>query len=120
MVYKISKMIRQVVKKALSSNRRSMSYRDDILKKLSYANEILPRLYLGSAKLAFDKDLLKEYKITHIVNCAMEIRARFPDDFQYLNLNIHNLLGKDAFPLFDKAIGFIDRGRKEGSAYVHW
>eukprot|EP00826_Nyctotherus_ovalis_P003815 TRINITY_DN10785_c0_g2_i1.p2 TRINITY_DN10785_c0_g2~~TRINITY_DN10785_c0_g2_i1.p2 ORF type:complete len:113 (-),score=20.58 TRINITY_DN10785_c0_g2_i1:167-505(-) len=112
-------MIRQLAKRSIVVA-RSFSFRDDILRKLSYANEIIPRLYLGSAKLAFNKDLLEEYNITHIVNCAMEIRPRFPEDFKYLNIAMHNELGKDAFPLFDSAAEFIDEGTKEGNVYVHW
>ena len=70
--------------------------------------------------MAVNKQLLDEYNITQIVKCAMEILPRFPNDDKYLNLRIHNELGKDAFPMFDKAIDFIDEGMKEGYVYVHW
>ena len=40
---------------------------------------ILPRLYLGSAiEHAYDDDFLKDKRITHVLNCAIELPIRYP------------------------------------------
>ena len=99
---------------------QGMARNQEMSEKESYVSEILPRLYLGSSRLAFDKLLLKKFSITHIVSCAAEINPNFPNDFKYLNLPLSVSLREKSFPLFDSGAAFIDEGIKLGSVYVHW
>lgn len=44
-------------------------------------------IFLGSIGAAYNKKVLKELGITHILTCAANIKPRYPDDFKYLLLN---------------------------------
>ncbi len=86
----------------------------------SSISEIIPRLYLGEASVAFDKPMMQRFGITHVLCCAEELFPQFPQDFKYLKVPMHNSLGSDAFPIFYKSKEFIDSGMKDGNVFVHW
>ena len=83
-------------------------------------SEIIPHLYLGSAKAAGSKALLNMFKITHVVCCAGDLSPSFPGEYSYLTFDFHNDLNKEAFPMFQKAREFIDEGIEKGNVLVHW
>jgi len=75
-------------------------------------------LYLGDELDAHRKDWLKDYGITHILNCAAEATCHFPRDFQYLHLELYD--PDSAFIDYISDIcEFIDKGRESGSVLVH-
>ncbi len=75
-------------------------------------------LFLGAYRDASSLELLKEYGITHIVNCARELRCYFPDDFRYLALGLHD--PDTAFvECIEPVCKFIDIGRRMGNVLVH-
>ncbi|MDX1946653.1 MAG: dual specificity protein phosphatase [Pirellulaceae bacterium] len=79
---------------------------------------ILKRLYLGDQRDAKDKTLLRSRRITHVLNCAVEIPCYYERRLAYLQL-----------PLNDPDFGFsdwipdlcqfIDAGREAGRVLVH-
>jgi hypothetical protein len=80
--------------------------------------QILDDLYLGDELDAQKKDWLKDYAITHILNCAAEVSCYYPKSFQYLHLELYD--PDSAFIDYISDIcHFIDEGRKSGSVLVH-
>jgi len=58
--------------------------------------------------------------VTHIINCAIEIRNFYPDDFQYLNLHLQDWEDQQIAVHFEKAYQFIEDARnKNGKVLVH-
>jgi hypothetical protein len=41
--------------------------------------EILPGLYIGSVGVAFNKESLQQFGITHILTCADKLKPRYPN-----------------------------------------
>jgi len=61
---------------------------------------VLPNLYIGGEENAKDFEWLKYRGITHIVNCARELKPHFPNEFEYINLaseDVHTYNLNDAF-----------------------
>jgi protein-tyrosine phosphatase len=79
---------------------------------------ILHNLYLGDVQDARNRFVLEQYGITHILNCAAEIRCFFRGDFRYLHLKLN-----DPDPAFSdnipKICRFIRAGRRRGAVLVH-
>jgi protein-tyrosine phosphatase len=79
---------------------------------------IIPRLYLGDEHDARNRFVLKDCRITHILNCAREVPCFFKRDFRYWHLKM-----SDPDPAFIDEIpricSFIHRGRRAGSVLVH-
>ncbi len=79
---------------------------------------IIRNLYLGDEQDSRNRFLLDQYRITHIVNCAAEVRSAFPRDFHYLRLELN-----DPDPAFVDCIPelctFIHQGRRQGAVLVH-
>jgi protein phosphatase slingshot len=75
-------------------------------------------LYLGDRLDAHDRELLKRWEVTHILNCAAEIPCWHRADFRYLHLKL-----TDPDPEFheyiERCCRFIHRGRKAGGVLVH-
>lgn len=78
-----------------------------------WADEVLPYLYLGSAKDAHDLEGLNEHKITHILNCADDVADVFPGQFQYKRLEVKDF-GEDEgiSRVFQDACTYIDDIRR--------
>lgn len=63
--------------------------KERLAKFLPMCNQITEQLFLGSEKVAANKALLQENKITHILNCAGTICLEyFPEDFTYKYLSL--------------------------------
>ncbi|MBI3271071.1 MAG: dual specificity protein phosphatase family protein [Planctomycetes bacterium] len=79
---------------------------------------ILKGLYVGNAGDAQDYRGLQRRRVTHILNCAIEVPCFFRGDFTYLELGL-----TDPDPNFADAIpdicAFIKVGRREGGVLVH-
>ena len=58
-----------------------------LAKEDSVPAKVFPDLFLGSVGAAYNKKVLKEIGITHILTCAANIKPRYPDDFKYEILN---------------------------------
>lgn len=77
-----------------------------------------PRLYLGSYNEAHSLSWLSTHKVTHIVNCAKEIPAFYPDSFQYLCLNLDDVPEQNIHLALDISHKYISSALKNPSSIV--
>lgn len=78
-------------------------------------SRILDFLFLSSRIPTANKDLLRHYGVTHILNCAGDhCTNHFPDDFNYKTYYISDSSGEDITCLFYETIDFIEDARQHG------
>jgi protein-tyrosine phosphatase len=84
------------------------------------AQEIIPRLYLGSAHSAKNRNFLKDKQITHILsmNGAKPI---YPDEFTYKTIAEEDQIKTNLLQHFNSCFEFIDKVLKfeAGSILIH-
>ena len=79
-----------------------------------------PYLLVGSEDLATAKEKLQSLGVTHIINLATYVPNKFPEDFEYLRIEIYDMPDMDLMKHFEKIIDFIEAARSSnGSVYVH-
>jgi protein-tyrosine phosphatase len=84
------------------------------------ATLILPSLYLGSDVEARNLKYLQSLGITHIVNCAYELKSYHPSKFKYLELKMLDDDVQDVKFVFSKALEFIHSALISGNkVFVH-
>ncbi|KAI0356429.1 phosphatases II [Trametes cingulata] len=81
--------------------------------------EILPGLFLGPLQASKSLDTLRNLGITHIVCIrdakeAFSVRPRFPDQFQYMVLDVQDSEEQNLIRLFPQAKQFIDEAIVQG------
>nr|AIC33777.1 dual specificity phosphatase [Puccinia cf. psidii AE-2014] len=89
------------------------------------AQEVLPSIYLGPYQSSRDLNTLQQLGITHIC-CISETREahllkpRFPDQFQYLTLDIRDATDQHLITIFPRFKEFIDIAlAQNGKVLVH-
>lgn len=84
-------------------------------------NKIIPRLYLGDDLAARKKEILSEYKITHVLNLTVNVPNKFEPDISYLKIHILDTEKQDIQKYFESAYEFIDNALKNSnnSVLVH-
>ena len=87
--------------------------------KLEYYNEkiseMAPGVFVAGELVAKNKDLLKEYQITHIINCAGNVLDNFfPDEFKYKKFYLKDSSTSNAECLFYPVIFFIEEALEAG------
>ena len=87
----------------------------------TYPSEIIEgKLYQGRGDQATNKMVIKNLKITHIVNVCTEHRNAFPDEITYLNINVEDLNSSCLKLYFRKCYDFIRTAFDEdGCVLVH-
>jgi len=107
---------------SLSSPRVSVSLNEFKRKEFpdQNAQEIISKLYLGSARAAYDQRSMKHHCITHILACHGRPPI-FQDDFHYLVLYLNDNDGEqDLTSYFKESNAFIeDALANGGSVLVH-
>jgi len=79
------------------------------------AHEIISGVFLGNMKIASNYLLLKHMKITHVVNCAMEIPNYHVDkDITYKHFVMNDTPSQNILQHFNEAFTFIDNALKNG------
>ncbi|XP_005099471.1 dual specificity protein phosphatase 6 [Aplysia californica] len=75
--------------------------------------QVLPYLYLGSAKNSADLAQLQKYGITYILNVTANVPNMFENeqDFKYLQIPISDHWSQNLSSFFPQAIRFIDEAR---------
>ena len=75
-----------------------------------------PYLFLGSVGVAYNKESMKATGITHIIDATYDIPNKFPDDFTYYNIRVHdnNDEKNDISMYWDKSNKFIDDAHQNG------
>lgn len=85
-------------------------------------NEVIPNLWLGNLKSAYNFDFLNKYNIKYVIT----IMDEFDENYRYNNINYMNIPLKDAnicsidnlFPLFDKTSKFINYALKNNKGIL--
>jgi protein-tyrosine phosphatase len=80
-------------------------------------SQISKYLYVGGMRIAENLELLKEKKITRIINCASSIIPNYHEgfsDFKYLSLNLVDGKVEDISWFVCEVIQFIFEGANEG------
>jgi protein-tyrosine phosphatase len=84
-------------------------------------NEIIPRLWLGNIKAAYDKQFLKKYKIKHVLTVMPNFNENYRlDDIDYLVFPIKDqeTCSKNMINFFEIANKFILNGLQKGEAVL--
>lgn len=81
---------------------------------------IKPWLLLGSQDAAQDRETLKKYGVTHVLNVAYRVENAFPNDFIYKNISILDLPETDITSYFPECFEFIEQAKmQDGVVLVH-
>ncbi|XP_034284910.1 dual specificity protein phosphatase 19 [Pantherophis guttatus] len=81
---------------------------------------IKPWLLLGSQDAAHDLEIMKKYKVTHILNVAYGVENAFPNDLIYKTIPILDLPETDITSYFPECFEFIEQIKlKDGVVLVH-
>ncbi len=93
--------------------------------------EILPRLYIGSRRVAQNKEWLMSHSVRYILNATREVSNFYEEEFQYkryafsrrvtlVRISITDSMDEDAKQYFEEASEFIRDGlAKECGVLVH-
>lgn len=81
------------------------------------SNEIIDNIFIGNYAFALNKKLLQEYKITHILNCASDLRNFFEEDgcFKYLYIPLYDSPSTKIEKYLDHTNKFIEEGSSNGN-----
>jgi len=82
--------------------------------------QIADNLYISDYETSFNKELLKEHGITHIISCVYGLTPRYPDDFKYKNIPLIDNPSEPILVYFDDACEYINNAIKNnGNVLVH-
>ncbi|XP_046356197.1 dual specificity protein phosphatase 19-like [Haliotis rufescens] len=81
--------------------------------------EVMPGLIVGSQDVAHNLDLLKQYKVSHILNCATLVENLYPYKYKYKNIELYDIPETPIMRHFNEALDFIDEGRTASCVLVH-
>ena len=81
-------------------------------------DHIIDNIYLGDFRTADDINLLKEYNITHIINCAFNLPNRFPNEITYKRLDLRDEPNQPIIEKLEEAYEFI-KENKDKTIFVH-
>ena len=70
---------------------------------------IKDRLYLGNCDFSLNKELLKNKNISCILVCGSELECKFPDEFEYLKIELNDYIEDSILPYIDESIKFINK-----------
>ncbi|OAE34603.1 hypothetical protein AXG93_167s1140 [Marchantia polymorpha subsp. ruderalis] len=80
--------------------------------------ELEKGLYLGSIGAAFNKGLLQNLNITHILAVAGGVDMPFPECFKYLRIEVLDSADVDLAQHFTECFSFIDEARMSGGGVL--
>lgn len=78
------------------------------------ASKITENIYISDMSSAFNREKLKEDGITHILTTVLGIAPMFPNDFEYKNIHVRDVISENLFPYFDECCNYIEKCIKEG------
>lgn len=76
-------------------------------------NKIADRVYISDGETAQCREILDDYKITHIINMTADIECKFVKHFKYIVFPIEDTVDEDIGVYFDVGIKFINNALKE-------
>lgn len=78
---------------------------------------VLPRLYVGSYHPASDREVLNAAGVTHIC-CCINVAARFPGEYQFMNLPADDTATYDMAQHFEETFAFIEKALTSGGTVL--
>lgn len=83
-------------------------------------DQVFQNIFVGNISTAYNKKLLKDKGITHIVSAISGMKPVFPNDFKYLTVDLIDTNQQEIVPSFDETNHFIeDALNSGGKVYVH-
>jgi len=83
-------------------------------------HEVYPNLFMGNLSTVFNKKLLKDNQITHIVSVISGFKPPYPNDFNYHIIDALDEPTFDMYQYFDDSSFFIEIAHKSlRKVYVH-
>jgi atypical dual specificity phosphatase len=82
-------------------------------------SQVTEHLYIGNFYAAGNEMLLKSCGITHIVVAAAGLPARFPQQFEYLKVELYDLVEFNIMQHFSVTNEFIAKAETQGKVFVH-
>ncbi|EGG19275.1 hypothetical protein DFA_02062 [Cavenderia fasciculata] len=84
------------------------------------AQEVLPKLFIGSAAAAQSVTSLKDHNISHVLSISTNPPVYTRNEaFQCLSISIEDEEKRDISTFFDQCHQFIDSGRTKGGILIH-
>lgn len=82
--------------------------------------QVIPNLFLGNAKMSADKNVLRNYGISYILNVTPNVPNKFEGDshFKYMKIPISDHLSQNLSKFFPEAIAFIDEARESNQGVL--
>lgn len=91
-----------------------------VLGQMDASSQIFDFLYLGSEWNASNKAELDRNGVRAVLNMAIEILEFYPDDYEYLHVNIHDEPSEDILRHLDSTYRFIKGAReRQMNVFVH-
>ena len=81
-------------------------------------DHIIDNIYLGDFRTADNINILRQYNITHIINCAFNLPNRYPDQITYKRLNLRDEPDQPITERLEEAYKFI-KENKDKNIFVH-
>ena len=81
-------------------------------------DHIIDNIYLGDFRTADNINMLREYNITHIINCAFNLPNKFPDQITYKRLDLRDEVDQPIIQKMEEAYEFI-KENKDKNIFIH-
>ena len=81
-------------------------------------DHIIDNIYLGDFRTADNINILREYQITHIINCAFNLPNKFPNEITYKRLELRDEPDQPIMQRLEEAYQFIIEN-KDKKIFVH-
>ena len=75
---------------------------------ICYIFPIENQIYIGSGIQAKNWRIIRDLKITHIINASVEHECVFKDEIKYLHIKLEDNYTENIYKVFNKSIQFID------------
>jgi protein-tyrosine phosphatase len=80
--------------------------------------QVTDSIFIGNIEHASNENWLRSRGITHIVNCAIEVRNFFPGKYEYLSLGFIDYPQSSVINTIDVASRFIEQATYRGGAVL--
>ena len=92
--------------------------KDVLYKDANPIDHIIDNIYLGDFRTADNIDMLRQYNITHIINCAFNLPNKYPEQITYKRLNLRDEPDQPIIERLEEAYQFI-KENKDKNIFVH-
>ena len=74
-----------------------------------HPSQITPNLFLGNKISTYNNKFLKEIGISHIINIGDKLKINFPNDYNYLSIDIKDSNEELIYHFFNPVFEFVDK-----------